>query len=313
MIHERWVFSSAAEPQGEAGGEGGGGASLDSLLPPTGEGEGAPGSGDGDGGKGEAGEAVPDWAATASSENQAIVLAKKWGDLDAVIRSYSGLEAKMGGGPDGLIRIPGVDATEEQIAEYRTALGVPANAEGYEFAEVDLQEGEVDLRKPLAEWSLDLGFTAEQASKLFDKVLVWQGEVDQAQAEQLQAENTAAAERVKSRWAAEHDENVHTIRLGMDALGFNAETYAAMRGEMGYEPFMDKMLALSTALGQHKASPGGGEGSFGEMTPQQAQDKLTAYDADPAWQTAYLAGDQAKQKERMALQRIVSGGKTLDL
>jgi hypothetical protein len=68
-------------------------------------------------------------------------------DLSSLVQSYATLERAQGKKIDdvvkgqGYIRLPGQDAKPEDIQAFNKAVGVPDNADGYEFTRPKLPEG----------------------------------------------------------------------------------------------------------------------------------------------------------------------------
>lgn len=64
-----------------------------------------------------------------SEENKELVESKGWKSGDDALKSYRELEKSF----SGRVKIPGEDATPEEIAKFNEKLGVPKDVEGYEL------------------------------------------------------------------------------------------------------------------------------------------------------------------------------------
>lgn len=79
---------------------------------------------------------------------------------------------KLGDATKDMVRIPGKDASPEEIKAYREKLGIPETPDGYEFkAPKDLPEGlpyDGDRAKSFAAKAAELGLTKSQAQAVHD-------------------------------------------------------------------------------------------------------------------------------------------------
>lgn len=81
--------------------------------------------------------------------------------VEALLKSYQELERKLG----TMLRLPGEGATEEEVQNFRKALGVPESPEGYELemkSELIAADPEVNTRL------FEAGFTPTQAQLVYD-------------------------------------------------------------------------------------------------------------------------------------------------
>ncbi|WP_285907467.1 hypothetical protein [Pseudodesulfovibrio pelocollis] len=89
---------------------------------------------------------------------------------DEAVKALVHAQKLLGRTPEGYIRLPGPDASEEQVAAFHAALGRPESPDGYTLPELDLPE-ELELREELLSGlrakAHELGLTATQAAGLY--------------------------------------------------------------------------------------------------------------------------------------------------
>jgi len=119
---------------------------------------------------------------------------------------------------DGMIKVPGEDATDEEKAAYRQALGVPDSAEAYKFERKALADGQSydqDGEKMFKEVFHQLGIGQAQASGLveaFDKY-------EEALVTKMAEAQVAADEAAKKAFSDKHGDNADKVtRLASQAM-----------------------------------------------------------------------------------------------
>lgn len=90
---------------------------------------------------------------------------EKFGDKapDDVAKAYLNLEHLAHGKTDGMVRVPGADASAEEVAAYRKAVGVPAKPEEYALPEVQGVEYDQSRVQTFFQEAHRLGLTPTQA------------------------------------------------------------------------------------------------------------------------------------------------------
>ncbi len=128
---------------GDAGGEGEG----------TGEGDGGTGDGEAAKGKGDnlskedldAAIKDEDWRSDLPEDLRKT--ADRFTSKEDAVRAIVAFQKR-----EGQVRVPGKNATEEEIASYHKAVGVPDKAELYEFPEIEGEELTDEVKASRAEW-----------------------------------------------------------------------------------------------------------------------------------------------------------------
>ncbi|MED5545631.1 MAG: hypothetical protein VYD90_10295 [Pseudomonadota bacterium] len=278
---------------GADGGEGAGGfGSSADLLGGAGAGAAAAGvQGEGGGaepgaGAGEGGGADPEWwgglsdqAEGESAANRDYVKSKGWRTPDDAIKSYREAERALRDG--GRIKVPGEGATAEEVASYRTAIGVPETVEGYTLPQLQDADGNAvplddTLLGKMLPRALEHGVPAEAMNGLINDFV--QAQLDDQAA--FDKGTTDAAAAWVARQGAEGHAKLAAIDSAARALGLSSQELIAMRNAMaqvsGAETGVAKMLDTFTRLGQGMAEDTlitGGQGRFG-VTGREAQGEL---------------------------------------
>ena len=90
------------------------------------------------GGAIDQGGAPPSWLAGLPEPLRAEKSLASFRDVGALAQSYVETKKLVGAKTDGLVRVPGADATPEQVAAYRKAAGVPETPEGYQISRPEI-------------------------------------------------------------------------------------------------------------------------------------------------------------------------------
>ena len=77
------------------------------------------------------------WRTDLTGDLQGVKTLEKFKDVDALAKGYVNLEKYF----DGTIKIPGENATAEEIERYHSKLGRPDTPEDYEFEKPEMPEG----------------------------------------------------------------------------------------------------------------------------------------------------------------------------
>jgi hypothetical protein len=271
----------AGDLLGGAGGDGGaaGGA-------PAG---GADTGGTDAGGDQGAGAADPDWFANLSAEAQGETASNRdWAkaagvkDLDGLAKiARDSMAAARGKG----LQVPGDDAKPEDIAAFRTAIGVPDDAKGYEIKGPD----GVELNAPVLERLAAAAHKSGIPKGAFQETVA---EFIQIQMDDAAAE-TARQDELATNWVKEQgakkDEQLAHVNSAARALGLSSKDMSGLRSGLG----ADRALGLLAKLGAGMAEDvmiTGGKGRFG-IGGAEAQVELDKLKTDTDFQAkAKVAG-----------------------
>lgn len=229
--------------------------------------------------------------------------AKGWKDPAALAESAWNLEKLIGHERAGrTIVMPADDAPAEEVAAFRTKMGVPEKADDY-LSVIKVPEGQPDtFAREAATWFHEAGIPPKQAAILAEKwnASMATGATQQAEQQRVQADQEFG--QVVSTWGKEADAN---LELGKRAAAqFIPAKDAAERqailgkleGAIGTKAMLEMFANIGKNLGEHRMATSGDPGGMG-MAPAEAQAKIAALKGDKAWTSAYLQGDAAKKAE----------------
>lgn len=220
------------------GGEGGDAAAGDGETAGAGDGEGASGAAAG----GEGASQAPEWLASVQDEKARTALSgfdsldslhkavgyeppkaetKDWREgLDEdlrktadrfnspqdALRAIQALQKR-----EGQVRVPGKDATDEERAAYRKAVGIPDSPDGYEFPEVPKEQITDEVKASRAAWGQrfhENGVPKETAKALIAAVHEDAQKAEAAIAEADQQFAKQQEEALRAEWKGEaYDQN----------------------------------------------------------------------------------------------------------
>ena len=128
--------------------------------------------------------------------------------MDAMVNAQNKISA------GGMTKIPGKDATPEEIAQYRKDIGVPDEAKGYDLT---LGEGMVigDEDKEMVDGFLDTAHAGNYSQQQVTDGLNWyyqnQENLLAARAEADAAHKVGAVEELRSEWGPEYPANINLM------------------------------------------------------------------------------------------------------
>ncbi len=288
-------------PEGD--GDGGGGAG-------EGEGDGG-GAGDGGGedGGGE-GDALPEgWAGVElSDEARALVLDRKWGGVEDALHSYRRAESRLGTPESQLLKLPASRDDAEAMGEVWARLGRPEKPEEYTFDEVQVREGDIDLRPALAPKFHALGLSVDQARGVDQAIREsFTAAVEGIETAQQAAEAQELA-TLKAQWGSEFDTKMKQAAIAAQALGMDEDTLTEYAARVGIEKAYGTLQTIHTRIGEHRAGAHSGGDGTGYLTAESARAKIDRLKDDPEFSKAFLAGDAQAVKTMNDLHAIAYPG-----
>ena len=155
-------------------------------------------------------------AVSADDKESAKVLKQlqRYVDPAAIYAKTRELEAKFSGG--GLLRVPGKDASEEDVAAFRAALGVPEKPEDYNEG-LELENGAVigDADKPMVDAVFDVLHKAGATKDVSHALVNWYFQNQEQQAASLdESDDTFQRESIaslKEEWGASFNRRRNAI------------------------------------------------------------------------------------------------------
>lgn len=268
---------------GGAGGADGGDPNAQGGADGSAGGGGDAGAGGDDGGSG--GDAAPDWLGRLSADtsegdtasNRDWVQAKQFKDLDGLVKAYRDTEKALR--DSGRVKMPGEGAPAEEVAAWRTAIGVPEAPEGYEVKLPETNGGlelNTDLIGKLTKAAHEIG-TPKAAFEALAGVFV-QEQVNEHLAS-VKAQTDEANAKL-AEWGAQKDAKLADCQAAMRALGVDRAELAAWQGAVGSAKVLERLAKIGGGIAEDTLITGG-TGRFG-VSAAEAQGEIDKIKADPA-------------------------------
>lgn len=235
--------------------------------------------------------------------------AKRHDSVASLIRSNQTFRKR-----ESQVRVPGKNASDEEVASYRKAIGVPETAELYQFPSLPegIQETE-QLKQSRSEWAgrfLDLDIPVEKAKALSEFVSQDEMKIMTAQVDADKTFVNQEEDALKNEWGSDFDKNK---ALANRAFSDIAERSGVSIDELTKIELKDGRFLMDRADMSRMFSLIGremGEGSLGALS---SDDRDTVHDeineVRKQIQTAQAEGDSNKanvlfQKEQSLISRI---------
>jgi hypothetical protein len=198
-----------------------------------------------------------DWRATLPPEIRDAPSVTKFQDVGALAKSY--IEAEKLIGRKGVI-VPSENATAEEQAAFRAALGVPESADAYGLkAPEGVPEGvwSEDNAKAFAAAAHKLGLTPAQAQG----IAAWQAArvAEMAASAGLEADGRTWEDTLKTEWGAQFDAKLDLAKRAVREFGADAATLEAFEAKAGGAALMRMFARIGEKVAEDKpAGMGGG-------------------------------------------------------
>lgn len=232
------------------------------------------------------------------------VQAKGYKDPAAVAESAHYYEKLIGFDKAGrTVVVPDDKAGPEEIAAYRTKMGVPEKPDGYN---IKPPEGQSDaFSKEASNWFHEAGIPANAAEKLAGKWNEYVATTTANAEKEFNIQSGIQFDALKSEWGQAYAQNLDIAKRA--AAQFipgtpdeRATALNAMERAMGTGALLKLMNNIGKGLGEHKVHGDTGTGG-NMMTPQQAQQRIVELKSNKEWSAAYLNGDKTKAQEMQQL------------
>ena len=263
---------------GDGGGEGGagdgGGKGGGSMLPGAG----------GDGGDGDRGSL--DWRSSLDADARQVIDAEKIGDLNTLVRNYSGLQQKIGA--RGLIP-PGKDAKPEDWEGWDgwSALGRPEAADKYDLGDFKPDERtgwQPEVQGRVLEAGHKAGLTNAQAHAVLTAYHDAAVEAVEAQEKANDEAFKAADTTLRREWGAAYDARLEGANMALSKLGGQELVDLLAEKGLGNDPRMVKAFAQAAELLGEDQLRGEGGGVGNIRTPAEAKAEIGRLKADSDFQ-----------------------------
>jgi len=229
----------------------------------------------------ERGEFVnPDWAKAMGLPDG---FASKFKTVDGALKSYANLEKSLGS--SNKVTIPSENASKEEIALFRSKLGVPEKATDYKIEKPAGLPDELWGAERVTAYqnkAHEIGLSAKQASELAK----WQADQlggDYAtNSKALEARRDSAVAELKKDWGNNYDANLALAERGAAAAGISADVLKT-NPELSNNPhFIKAMQAVALKLGEDRnaAAIRSTAGGLAINSPEAAQAEISKIRGD---------------------------------
>lgn len=224
-----WKLIFLAEDDGSGGAGGGSAGGGQTLL--SGAGDGSPGAGAGSAGDGKTPDAswigadgafVDGWADKLPADlKDAIPTASRYKSVPEMVKALH--HANQALGKRG-VTVPTDKSSPEEIAAFRSALGVPESPDGYKLKPDQLPEGVAwsdDLAKPFAEIAHKHNIPPAAMQELVNLHMSQQATATQAAAAMLDQRIDEGMQALRDAWKGETDKNLAFVSRVAKTLGLD--------------------------------------------------------------------------------------------
>lgn len=244
------------------------------------------------------------WFSGIADENvRTWVEAKGFTDANAAVASAYNLEKLLGFDRAGrTLVVPDEKSTPEQVAAFRTKIGVPEKPDGYGIKAPEGQDG--TFANFISEAMHKAGIPAKAAQDLVKAYGEFGEQQQKAANEAFERTSATEFEGMKTEWGKAYDQNIELAKRAAAQFipgdqAARGKVMDAMERAMGTANFLRMFAKIGEGLAEHKMH-GGGDSSL-IMTPAQAQQRINELKSNKEWTASYLAGDKAKLKEMQDL------------
>lgn len=181
--------------------------------------------------------------------------AKGFSSPSELFEKYLEQESRL----EGAIVAPGEDATEEDLAAYRSAIGVPDTPDGYQLTAPDgIAQEATDL---FAKRAHEAGLTTQQAADFLQLNSQAYSEAVAAQ----QAETQKNVAELKKEWGGEYDAKLEAAQRVVKQIGGEAALEEFRKADIGASPAIVRFVArVAELVAEDAATSGGGPAGDGQ-------------------------------------------------
>jgi hypothetical protein len=208
---------------------------------------------------------------------------EKYPGFPDLVKAHMGLRQKLGKGADA-VYVPGENASPEEVANYRKALGVPDSADAYQLKPEALPEGMTwsdELSKPYAEIAHKHNIPPSAMKELVAENIRQQGlhgETIGKMVEEKRAENLG---KLKEAWGNSFDKNLDLAKRGAAIAGIDPNS----------EGFSDPNVVMAVS----------------RLASNLSEDKLVRGEASPTTTGRALAKEILTNSSHPLHQKYVDG------
>jgi len=216
-----------------------------------------------------------------------LVVTKGYGNPDEIANAYYNANKILGGATD-VLTIPGEKATPEQITAFRTKLGVPTDAAGYEFDLTKIK----NVNEPMVEFGRkmfhEIGVPAKQAQRALDMWEDFVGEQNRSMDATAETKNIAEVDAVKAKLGAGAEEFLANGKRAVAAMGLSDEALGRMESAAGAGAIVELLGIMGKGLREGAFLPGAGAQQDETLnSPEAAQAEIAKLQGSKEFQEKY--------------------------
>jgi hypothetical protein len=256
---------------------------------------------------GEGDKAQPWWSGIKEEPIREYMKTKNYANPEEAARAaWSANKLLAERGDPTTITVPKGDATPEQWEEFYKKIGRPDSPDKYEFKHGEGVTVDKDLETLGRNIFHKLGVPGAKAQEAID---MWNAAVAEKlgkNAEEAKATNDAELDALSKSWGADLDKNRAAGERVMKALGLDAKFMEKIEGQIGSAAVVE-LLAKIGRKSDEGSFKGGNDNPPGDpnnpdtMSPEQAQAKINALNADTEFQKKYTDKNHAGHKDALIL------------
>ena len=218
---------------------------------------------------------------------------KGWKSPGDAINGYANLEKLLGADRAGNTVVLPKEGDAEGWNEIYNRLGRPEKPDEYKI------EGDDDRAQWFRDQAHAAGLNQEQASKLYGAWSEQEQAREQAQGEEIQAQQAADIESLKKDWGLQYEANVMAGRKAASRFGLDEEKLGSLEESLGTRGLLEFMSKIGRSMGEDSFESGASSGRGFGLTPQAAQAKIGELKGDKDFQAAYLDAGHPGHREAM--------------
>jgi len=202
----------------------------------------------------------------------------------------------------GVIRVPGDGASEEQIKQFKSQLGVPETPDSYSIKVPEGTQLDAEYIQSVTKRGHELNLTNDQLNKIVADDLAQQASTAEAYTDYV----NKSREALKSIWSSDYDTRVAGATNAMRIYAQQMPEFSDELQSVADNPLFVKMLSDLGENLQEKGHAGmQTAGNYG-MSVEEAQEKISeimSNDNHP-----YFQGDKDAVERMLKYNEIVAGG-----
>jgi len=241
----------------------------------------------------ELGDAMTDWRDSLSDDMKGSATLETFEDVNSLAKAYIDTKAMVGA---NTVKIPGKNATDDQLSEFYTALGRPETHDKYELPTENMPENFQPHEARLGamqQAAFEAGLTSQQFAALVRADAKMMAELQGGMAEQNEQSAKEAMEAIKKEFGDAYHEKDALVQSFLQQFGGEGiADIIAQSGLFANLDFVKMMVRASEKLADDEVIGSGKSRSF-TLSPADAKAQIDAKELDPEFMRAYLTMDAA--------------------